>query len=234
VEPVTIAHRLREAVDQLAFPAPVAYVYNPLDYAGRIHDAYLKRYAGRQGGVLLLGMNPGPYGMMQTGVPFGDVVMVRDWLGLSGSVDRPGHEHPKRPVLGFECHRREVSGQRLWGWAERRYGTPERFFASFFVYNYCPLGFLDKGGRNITPEQLPARACAALFEACDTALRRLAERLAPRHVLGIGRFACQRATVALEGMNLSVGAVAHPSPANPQANLGWDKLMDQAVAGLKV
>lgn len=212
----------------------MAYVYNPLDYAGAIHDAYLKRYATRRGGVLLLGMNPGPYGMMQTGVPFGDVAVVRDWLGLSGRVGRPAHEHPKRPVRGFACSRREVSGQRLWGWAQRRYGTPEAFFANFFVYNYCPLGFLDEGGRNITPEQLPNRVCTALFEVCDEALRRLAEHLAPRHVLGIGRFACQRATVALEGMPLTIATVAHPSPANPQANRGWDALMDKAVAGLGI
>jgi single-strand selective monofunctional uracil DNA glycosylase len=170
--------------------------------------------------------------MMQTGVPFGDVVMVRDWLKLSGPVGHPAREHPKRPVLGFDCTRREVSGQRLWGWAQRRYRTPEEFFATFFVYNYCPLGFLDETGRNITPEQLPGRVCGPLFAACDAALRCMAEHLAPRHVLGIGRFACQRATVALQGMEVTIGTVPHPSPANPLANQGWDKLMDQAVAGL--
>ena len=232
MEPVTIAHRLRQAVDRLEFPAPVAYVYTPLAYAGAIHDHYLQRYGGHPRPVLLLGMNPGPYGMMQTGVPFGDVAMVRDWLGLSGAVGHPAREHPKRPVLGFDCTRREVSGQRLWGWAKQRYGSPEKFFATFFVANYCPLGFLDDGGRNITPEQLPGRVCGPLFEACDQALRRLVERLAPRHVLGVGRFAAQRATVALEGLAVKVGCVAHPSPANPQANRGWDRLMDQAVAEL--
>jgi single-strand selective monofunctional uracil DNA glycosylase len=234
VEPVTIAHGLRRAIDRLKFPPPVAYVYNPLDYAGAIHDQYLRRYGTRPHEVLLLGMNPGPFGMMQTGVPFGDVVMVRDWLKLSGPVGHPAREHPKRPVRGFDCTRREVSGQRLWGWARRHYGTPEAFFATFFVYNYCPLGFLDEGGRNITPEQLPARVCGPLFEACDAALRRMAERLAPRHVLGIGRFACQRATVALEGMDLTIGTVLHPSPANPLANRGWDQFMDQAVAALDI
>ena len=31
-------------------------------------------------------MNPGPFGMVQTGVPFGEVEAVRSWLQRAGEV----------------------------------------------------------------------------------------------------------------------------------------------------
>ena len=120
--------------------------------------------------VLYFGMNPGPFGMAQTGVPFGEVAAVRDWLGIEAPVERPAREHPKRRVEGFACRRSEVSGARLWGWARARFGTPERFFARFFVWNWCPLGFLADSGANLTPAELPAAERRALEAVCDRAL----------------------------------------------------------------
>src|SRR5688500_13713287 len=112
-----ISRDLAARVDALRFAAPVTHVYDPLVYARDPHEAYLDRWGRGRKEVLLLGMNPGPFGMGQTGIPFGDVTMVRDWLGIHGRVTRPAREHPKRPVLGFDCPRSEVSGTRLWGWA---------------------------------------------------------------------------------------------------------------------
>jgi single-strand selective monofunctional uracil DNA glycosylase len=177
-------------------------------------------------------MNPGPFGMVQTGVPFGDVVMVRDWLGIDLPVERPAREHPKRPVAGFDCHRREVSGQRLWSWARAAFGTPERFFARFFVANYCPLAFVEASGRNRTPDKLPRAERAPLFAICDRALQATVAVLHPEHVVGIGRFAAERAAGALRGMPVSLGAVPHPSPASPAANRGWDAQMRRALDAL--
>ncbi|MFQ5698448.1 MAG: hypothetical protein ACE5IL_09205, partial [Myxococcota bacterium] len=137
--PVRISRELARQVDGLSFRAPVAYVYNPLRYGRRAHEIYLRRFARPGIEALWLGMNPGPWGMAQTGVPFGEVSLVRDWLGIAAPVERPIPEHPERPVLGFACARSEVSGRRLWGWARERFGSPERFFARFFVWNYCPL-----------------------------------------------------------------------------------------------
>ena len=122
---VEISRSLSERVAGLRFADPVCCVYNPLEYARAPHELYLSRYGGGTKEVLLLGMNPGPFGMAQTGVPFGDVAMVRDWLGIVAAVTKPRDEHPKRPVLGFDCHRSEVSGARLWGWARDRFGTPQ-------------------------------------------------------------------------------------------------------------
>lgn len=233
MELTRIARRLAREVDGLSFGPPVAYVYNPLDYAWVPHRAYLRRYGGAPKAVVLLGMNPGPFGMAQTGVPFGDVVLVREWLGIEAPVGRPPREHPKRPVLGFACRRREVSGQRLWGWARERFGTPEAFFARFFVLNYCPLCFLEASGRNRTPDRLPAAERAPLFEACDAALRRAVQALGASVVLGVGRFAAVRARSALAGTALRVGSVPHPSPASPLANRGWARHMDAALEALE-
>jgi len=231
VELVEIARRLRDDVARLQFAPPVDYVYNPLEYAWKSHRAYLARYGADKPQVMLLGMNPGPFGMAQTGVPFGDVAIVRDWLGIEAPVERPAREHPKRPVAGFQCTRGEVSGQRLWGWARDAFGTPQRFFARFFVVNYCPLVFMEASGRNHTPDKLPRAESAALFDACNEALRRSVERLRPEYVLGVGRFTADRAAAALKDMRVKLGVVPHPSPASPLANRGWAAQMTRALSG---
>ena len=208
-------------VGKLRFGRPVAYVYNPLQYAGKSCLLYLERYGAPPREVVLLGMNPGPWGMAQTGVPFGEVRAVRDWLGIEAPVGKPPREHPKRPVLGFCCPRSEVSGARLWGWARATFVTPGRFFARFFVANYCPLAFLEASGRNRTPDKLPAAERQALFEPCDRHLRRTVEYLRPRYLIGIGTFAENRARAALADYDLTIGRIPHPSPASPSANTGW-------------
>jgi single-strand selective monofunctional uracil DNA glycosylase len=213
--------RLTRALAGLRFAAPVTHVYNPLEYAHRPHAAYLRRYAHAPLSVLYFGMNPGPYGMAQTGVPFGEVAHVRDWLGIEAPVGRPAREHPKRPVAGFACRRSEVSGARLWGAIRAHHEQPERFFRSAFVANYCPLVFMEASGRNRTPDQLPAREREPLFRACDKQLRRLVALLQPVHVIGIGRFAEARACEALAGSGIRFGGILHPSPASPAANRDW-------------
>jgi single-strand selective monofunctional uracil DNA glycosylase len=215
------ARALRRELAGLSFAPPVACVYDPTTYARRAHEDYLRRYGGSVKRVVFLGMNPGPFGMAQTGVPFGDVGWVRDWLGIRAQVERPAHEHPKRPVLGFDCPRREVSGTRLWGAIADRFGTPERFFAGHFVANYCPLAFVEASGRNRTPDKLSAAERAALFAACDRHLRRVVSLLAPEWVVGIGAFAAARAREALPA-EVRIAQIAHPSPANPRAAKNWD------------
>jgi single-strand selective monofunctional uracil DNA glycosylase len=219
-----ISRKLAEDVGKLEFSAPIAYVYNPLVYARAAHEAYLERFGASPKEVLLLGMNPGPFGMAQTGVPFGDVAMVRDFIGVCTEVGRPEREHPARRVQGFACTRSEVSGSRLWGFAQATFGTAERFFSRFFVVNYCPLVFMEESGKNFTPDKLRAAEQAALFDACDTAVRRIVELLAPRHVVGVGAFATERARRALGEAPVRISTVLHPSPASPKANRGWAAL----------
>ncbi len=227
-----IARQLSEAVGALRFSAPVTHVYNPLEYAWAPHSTYLEKWGRFFPATLLVGMNPGPWGMVQTGVPFGEVTLVREWLRIEGPVGKPCAEHPKRPVLGFDCPRSEVSGARLWGWARERYGAPERFFRRFFVYNYCPLAFLEAGGRNRTPDKLPAGERAALFDPCDSALREVAALLGSRRVVGIGKFAQGRAREALRGRDVQLGTILHPSPASPAANRGWAEAAERGLRSL--
>jgi len=231
---VQISRALSKRVEPLRFAPPVCYTYNPLAYARESHERYLERYGAGRREVLLLGMNPGPFGMVQTGVPFGDVTMVRDWLGISASVERPAHEHPKRPVLGFDCPRSEVSGSRLWGWAKQRFGTPARFFERFFVANYCPLAFMEETGRNRPPDKLPAAEQQGLFAACDEALRGIVAELRPRVVVGVGAFAERRARAALGTDACTLGCILHPSPANPAANRGWTEVIEKQLADMGV
>ncbi len=205
----------------LRFGPPVTHVYNPLDYARAPYQQYVERFGSSPREVILLGMNPGPWGMAQTGVPFGEVNLVRDWLGIHGPVNKPETEHPKRPVEGFACPRSEVSGRRIWGWARDTFATPERFFGRFFVANYCPLLFLEVSGRNRTPDKLPSGERGPLFDICDDALRQTVARLQPRIVIGVGKFAADRAREALPTLDISIGQILHPSPADPAANKNW-------------
>ncbi len=224
------ARRLAHEVDALSFGSPVTHVYDPLVYAGAAHREYLRRYAAAPKHLVYVGMNPGPWGMAQTGVPFGEVGAVRDWLGITAVVGKPEQEHPKRPVEGFACRRSEVSGRRLWGAFAARYGAPERFFSDRFVANYCPLLFLEASGRNRTPDKLPAAEREPLFAACDEHLRTVCRALAPAWVIGVGAFAAGRAEAALAGTGVAVGSILHPSPASPAANRGWAEQADAQLA----
>jgi single-strand selective monofunctional uracil DNA glycosylase len=208
---------LSEKLEALSFTAPVAYAYFPVRYAMDAHSQYIERFA-ESGRTLLLGMNPGPFGMAQTGVPFGDIHAVRDWLHIEGSTLPVENVHPKRPVLGFASTRGEGSGKRLWEWAAS-FGSPEVFFEHFFVWNFCPVLFLDEGGRNLIPEKLAKLERSRLEELCDQALRDAVAILAPARVIGVGAYARKRASLALDSDD--VGQILHPSPANPQANRDW-------------
>jgi single-strand selective monofunctional uracil DNA glycosylase len=237
VELSEISHDLGQAVDLLTFREPVVFVYNPLIYAWEPHLQYLERYGARPKQVLFVGMNPGPFGMAQTGVPFGDVASVRDWLRIHGRVNRPRAEHPKRPVRGFECDRSEISGSRLWGWARERFGTPERFFDRFFVANYCPLAFVEESGRNRTPDKLPEAERVPLYRACDEAIRKIVSLLEPEFVIGIGNFAEKRAREALgSSSGRAISCILHPSPASPKANKNWAETVEAQLrqAGIEL
>lgn len=227
---VEAARTLSAEVGRLRFPAPVAYVYNPLEYAWSAHAAYLERFGVGPKRAIFLGMNPGPFGMAQTGVPFGEIAAVRDWMGIYALVGRPHPECPKRPVDGFACTRSEVSGRRLWGLFAQRFGSAEAFFKDHFVANYCPLVFMDEGGRNLTPDKLPASTARALDDICDAHLRRCVELLRAEWLVGVGDYASKRAQEALEGSNVKIGRILHPSPASPAANRDWS---GQATAQMK-
>jgi single-strand selective monofunctional uracil DNA glycosylase len=234
MEIAAIIDDLIEDLSRLRFGPPVTHVYNPLEYARGAYEQYLRRYGTPPKQVVLVGMNPGPWGMAQTGVPFGEVQAVKEWLGIQTPVKTPSITHPKRPVQGFGCKRSEISGKRLWGWAMATFGTPSRFFKVFFVANYCPLLFIEETGRNRTPDKLPTEEKRALFTSCDRELRRTIQWLKPRYVVGVGEFARGRCVAALSGIDVTIGKITHPSPANPKANRGWASLIREELAGLGI
>ena len=208
-------------MDKLRFGPPVSHVYNPLRYAWEPHEAYLRAYGAGPKRVLFVGMNPGPFGMAQNGVPFGEVGMVRDWLQISGAVGRPDKEHPRRPVTGFACSRSEVSGQRVWGLFASRFGGASSFFSNHFVLGYCPLAFMEKSGRNRTPDKLSASERSALFAVCNEHLAAVVEILQAEWLIGIGDFAHKRVTEVCSPGVARIGRILHPSPASPIANRDW-------------
>ncbi len=226
---VNASESLVRAMEKLSFCPPVAMTYNVLQHAREGYRAYLQKYGDESKRILLLGMNPGPWGMVQTGVPFGEVAAVRDWLKIEVEIGKPSPEHPKRPVQGFACEKSEVSGRRLWGLFAERFESAKSFFSEHFVMNYCPLVFMEESGRNLTPDKLPALEAKPLQVACDLHLRRVAEALRPEWVIGVGAYGEERARVAL-GEGFRYGRILHPSPANPAANAGW---AERAVTQLK-
>ena len=218
---IAAAQKLSSAVSNLSFAAPVTHVYNPLDYACACHEQYLRRYGDWKKRIVFVGMNPGPFGMTQIGVPFGEIAAARDWLRLDAPIVKPARENPARPIEGWSCPRSEVSGRRLWGLFAQRFGEADKFFAKHFVANYCPLAFMA-GARNITPDKLPSEEAAPLFAACDTHLAEVVRASGAEWVIGIGGFAEARARDALaEVPGIRFGRILHPSPASPAANRGW-------------
>ena len=229
-----VAIKLSQSVGSLSFDDLTSYIYNPLEYAWEIHRQYLELAGVGKKKVIFLGMNPGPFGMAQTGVPFGEISSVRDWMGLKGRVKKPIPEHPKRPVYGLSCSKSEVSGRRLWGLFSEKFPNPKDFFEDHFVANYCPLVFMEESGRNRTPDKLPAKEKKPLQDMCDWHLREIVEIMEPEWLIGVGGFAKKRAEEALTGIEIQIGTILHPSPASPAANRGWaaaatKQLIDQSV-----
>jgi len=234
VQLVRSAKRLSAEVSKLHFASPVCFVYNPLDYAWPAHEAYLGKFGATRKPVIFLGMNPGPFGMAQTGVPFGEIAAVRDWLGIRARIGKPAREHPKRPVSGFACERSEVSGRRLWGLFAKQFGSADKFFTDHIVMNYCPLAFMGRSGKNVTPDKLAPRERQALFEACDRHLREVVRILKPEWIVGVGGFATERAEHALQSSGVRIGRILHPSPSCPAANRNWAATVASQLRDLEI
>lgn len=220
------AKTLIRDLKKIDFAAVSDWVYNPLEYAWAPFEEYLDRFVSNSVQILFLGMNPGPWGMAQTGIPFGEVAAVRDWIGIQSQAKKPKREHPKRPIDGLHCPKSEVSGRRLWELFQQEYGTPENFFAAHFVSNYCPLAFMAETAANLTPDKFPAIVRGPLEKACDKHLVAMIEVLKPEWVIGVGAFAEDAAKRVAPALSFAIrtGKILHPSPASPAANRGWNAI----------
>ena len=221
---IEASSKLRDDVekfaDSLVKEGSVDAVYNPLAYAWEPHRAYLELASGGGAKTLLLGMNPGPHGMGQMGIPFAATSVVRDLLKITDlEVGQPRTPHPKRPISGLDWPKEEVSGTRLWGLLANEYGSAESIFKSVFLLNHCPLMlFSGERATNITPDKITGPTTKALLERCDDHLREVVDIMQIERVIGVGRYSEKRALNALSGIDISITTCWHPSPASPLAN----------------
>ncbi|KAG5316219.1 SMUG1 glycosylase, partial [Acromyrmex insinuator] len=230
---LSIEQELCNKLQDITFPPSIQYIYNPLEYASETHAMYVHKYCTGIKKILFVGMNPGPWGMSQTGVPFGEINMVRDWLKISGPVGKPSKEHPDRKVIGFQCTRSEVSGLRLWSLFRELCGNPENFFQNAYMHNYCPLAFMDGKARNITPAEGDGQKI--LHEACDKSLIDIIQLLKVEIVIGIGNYAEKRAQIAVQtgGLPVQVMVLRHPSP-RAVGNQNWNEIAKQRLNELEL
>lgn len=223
---INAALKLRDDLNKLNFNINPEFeaVYNVLDYAFEPFKLYFQKWGANKKRAVFLGMNPGPWGMAQTGVPFGEINTVKNWLKISAPVFKPKREHAKYPVLGFNCTRSEISGKRLWGLFQALFKEPENFFNFFnnFVINYCPLLFI-KNGRNFTPDKLKSPERNELYKICDEYLLSIIKIFEPEFLVAIGNFAELRAKKACNNINFNIKIIKilHPSPASPASNRNW-------------
>ena len=195
----------------------LAYVTNPLNYAWEYHESYLSQYSNLGATTLLLGMNPGPYGMAQTGVPFGATKMATDILRMEAvELQTPSGAHPKRPVQGLSMERQEVSGTRFWTFMVDHFGSIESTFSNIFVVNHCPLLILGETGRNITPVDIPKSIINPILNLCDQHLKSVVNIMGIEKIVGVGNYAKKRAKRIVP--EIDIDAMWHPSPASPLAN----------------
>lgn len=213
-----VMNRFSAELDGLTFSAPTACTYDPWRYAQEGMQAYFDLLADSPR-VFFLGMNPGPWGMAQTGVPFGAVEVVRDWFGFNPRIGKPEHEHPKRMVDRMACTRREVSGRRLWGLMQERFGDPSVFFQDHVVWPYCHWMWLKESGANLPPNALRAGERKPLEAICDQYLDEILTQWSPETLVAIGQYA--ESALLRVRPEASVVRILHPSPASPAANQDW-------------
>lgn len=220
-ESIILSDKLEEIINSKSFPKDI-FAYNPLTYARDSFFSYIEGFANTPIDAIFLGMNPGPNGMMQTGIPFGDVSFVKNYLGINSGVSKPTKEHPKRPILGFSCPKSEVSGTRLWSFFQSQYQEPNGLFKRYFILNYCPLGFLSESGANVTPDKIAIESRKKIEKLCDEFLLKTVPLFSAKKLVGIGGYASK--VFARLFPDAEIATLLHPSPASPAANRGWSNV----------
>ncbi|RZF44591.1 hypothetical protein LSTR_LSTR001349 [Laodelphax striatellus] len=219
-----LVNQLTDFNTTLLLRSTVEYIYNPLECAYDVHRNFVHKFCISSKKILFLGMNPGPWGMMQTGVPFGDVISVKNWLKVTGEIIKPLKEHHLRPVSGFDCKRVEVSGKRFWAFAQHlSNGNPAVFFRNSFVHNYFPFVLMTESGKNVTPADLKPAEQKELESLCDESLCSVIDLLKVETIIAIGRYTEKRVKAVLRKTpkNVDVVYMMHPSPRNPKSNQEW-------------
>lgn len=224
---ISLENDLVSQLNNLNYGPNVEYIYSPLDYASNLHKVFLKKFLCTSKKVLFLGINPGPWGMCQTGIPFGEVNIVRSYLRVDGEVLTPTNCHPQRPITGLNCHRSEVSGKRLWDlFIELSEGDPYKFFKDCFIHNYFPLALMNNNAKNITPGDLKSEYQKELQEICDKSLSDILTLFHTEIIVAIGKYAEKRSNEVVKKFrltNIKVVQIPHPSPRSVGTAEKWKK-----------
>ncbi|MED6337735.1 MAG: uracil-DNA glycosylase family protein [Candidatus Thermoplasmatota archaeon] len=225
-----LSNSCNKSIKKIERETIVAHATNPLDYAWPHHEQYLTNWGGLGAKTLLLGMNPGPWGMAQSGVPFGSTEVAKSKLKIKPcQLTTPSNAHPKRPIIGLDLERQEISGQRLWSLMFDHFGNGKNVFSNIFVVNHCPLLLLGESGKNLTPDNLSATVMKPILEACDEHLKKVVDIMGITRIIGVGKYAEKRARLAFDagktgdgitksGRKIDITSCWHPSPASPLAN----------------
>ncbi|XP_055849953.1 single-strand selective monofunctional uracil DNA glycosylase [Episyrphus balteatus] len=219
---IDIECNLNKELANLKFPN-ITHVYNPIEYAFDLHCQYLKKYLNGPKKMLLIGMNPGPNGMAQNGVPFGNTNTVKNLMKIEGQVEQPPSLHPKRPVTGLACKTEEPSGVRIWTLIGKLAGSLEIFSQQCFMHNFCPLAFFDVQGKNITPGELKGDVKAEVRNICLKYLEQEIQLIQPEIIIAIGSYVgdCMKRLAKQSiyiGSNIKILQLAHPSPRSVNNN----------------
>ncbi len=139
-------------------------IWNPGLYGETWHARFRRLYRPGQHPLVVFGLNPGPYGMAQTGIPFTDIRrlvsalpdLAAELRGRGERVEPPGLAPPGlRPYLSRSF---ESSAVRVYRFLKKGWGGAERGWTEVVVANPCTLLFIDPAeGKNRTPADL-ARA----------------------------------------------------------------------------
>jgi len=177
---------------------PDIVVINPLEYLWLQYGYYTSCYHNQYPRAMIIGMNPGPKGMSQTGIPFGSPNIIPSILpnkSLFNEIrDNEGSpvSSPHRRITGPSNTTVEVSGNRLWSALIKRYGDFKSITSEIFVDNICPLLFLcgKNGSKNLTPDKLtPSPAKIILIRLCTERLQKIYQCLGePSNIVALGRW----------------------------------------------
>ena len=198
-------------------------VWNPPLYTEEIYRRFLQRYPPKPSPILLLGLNPGPHGMAQTGIPFTDCRTASQLLDISlpipGKAPTDLARRLKKPTGRWRStYERSSLGiyrfLRL-GWNN----SLEDAFARVYFANPCPLLFLTAEGKNVTPADPILKRLPEIADLRREAVRRSGALLAPSSVVCLGSDAFSvmgKAASELVGPE-NVHAYPHPARAIPIA-----------------
>ncbi|XP_073819638.1 uncharacterized protein isoform X2 [Musca autumnalis] len=194
------------------------HTYNPVVHAAEIHCNYLQKYLDSPKRILFVGMNPGRYGALQTGIPFGNITTVKIGMGLKGRITPTPGQRGKIRIRGLEAPEVEhdSSSTRFWRLISELFDGAENYldllFEKCFVHNFCPLVFIDSDGLNVSLPYIEPNP--RLFAECRKTLGKQITLLKPDLIICIGKFVRSMLSKTRQAKGREILMIEHPSYKN--------------------